>query len=215
MQYLTNFKAWWKSYSIHSDVFLVNIFTVAWCVFFGCLSVVNFSNTLDFADALLAAFIVAICVENAEQIADVITKKRAVEVLGFELYPDFIDPCDKCPKVGRVWYRRTDYWCDEGEYLCAGCVAAEYRENKAEEAKLERLEVEIRNEVNVLVEHGHSLACAHDMAWVGAPCECMPALDHTEIDLVIDRHLSDAILYGMSSVIFRCDGVRQVDARAI
>lgn len=214
---LVSFKTWWKSYSIHSGKFLINIFTVAWCVFYVCLAVVHFISTLAFSSAMLAVIMVAFCVNYAEQIADVITKKRAVEVLGFELCIDeveeaYLDPCDTCKAVGRVWYRRTDYFCDEGEYLCAGCIAAAYRSNKAEDARLERLEIEIRNEINVLVAHGHSLACAHDMAWVGADCECMPTLNSESATLLFAQVYNEMRSTGMGCAIVGADGVRLVDA---
>lgn len=51
--------------------------------------------------------------------------KKALEIVNFskcDFGPDS-DPCDKCGKTNRqMYYRRTDYWENQGEYFCSSCV---------------------------------------------------------------------------------------------
>jgi hypothetical protein len=58
---------------------------------------------------------------------------EACELTGFvicEFEPDE-DPCDECDKTGKqLYYCRTDYWTEEGEYFCADCVIAQAEDNE-------------------------------------------------------------------------------------
>ena len=60
--------------------------------------------------------------------------------LGFEkceFGPDVNDICDKCHcNNTQLYYRRTDYFVDEGEYYCETCVRNQYDIMKLEEEKL-------------------------------------------------------------------------------
>lgn len=53
---------------------------------------------------------------------------KALEITRFEkceFGPDD-ETCEKCRKPNlQMYYRRTDYWENEGEYFCQGCVINE------------------------------------------------------------------------------------------
>jgi len=45
-----------------------------------------------------------------------------------EFEPDPNDICESCKtKNLQLYYRRTDYWENEGEYFCKDCIVKEYR----------------------------------------------------------------------------------------
>lgn len=50
---------------------------------------------------------------------------EALKITGFEkceFEPDS-DPCEKCNATDKqLYYRRTSYWNEEGNYFCADCV---------------------------------------------------------------------------------------------
>lgn len=68
-----------------------------------------------------------------------------LELSGFEVCefePSEDSPCEKCSKPDlKLYYRRTDWFVDEGVYCCADCVkleAAQIRECQQSTQKLVR-----------------------------------------------------------------------------
>lgn len=62
--------------------------------------------------------------------------KEAMEFLGFaqcEFEPEDDDYCEKCgcPDLSRLYFRRLDYFSQDGETLCEWCVLQEAADNHA------------------------------------------------------------------------------------
>jgi hypothetical protein len=56
-------------------------------------------------------------------------KIEQYKYLGFELCTFENDECEKCGKsVKEIFYRRTSYWNEEGDYWCADCIEKELGE---------------------------------------------------------------------------------------
>ena len=54
------------------------------------------------------------------------TLDEALKLTGFEICEFNGDECDSCDKeVDDIYYRRTSYEYEEGEYFCADCVRHE------------------------------------------------------------------------------------------
>lgn len=89
----------------------------------------------------------------------------ALSRTGFEICqfgPCDGDTCDICDRSNvQLYYRRTSYDCDEGEYYCADCVMQEHAQNQAD---LKMIEDKIKE--------GHTEHCACRFVWGDAECEC-------------------------------------------
>ncbi|QBG47674.1 hypothetical protein EGM51_09805 [Verrucomicrobia bacterium S94] len=66
----------------------------------------------------------------------VIEDKKALELTGFSACDFGADYCDNCGTAAELYYRRTSYWTDEGEYYCLDCVKMEAFDNQEYEAEL-------------------------------------------------------------------------------
>ena len=60
--------------------------------------------------------------------------KKDCEETGFKVCSFKIDDeeCERCESkvTDFLYYRRTCYWNEEGEYWCASCVSAEAKKNR-------------------------------------------------------------------------------------
>lgn len=65
----------------------------------------------------------------------------ALESTGFEICkfgPDENDSCERCNKSNQqLYYLRTNYWSEEGDYFCADCVIQLHTDNLEYAAKFE------------------------------------------------------------------------------
>jgi len=66
-------------------------------------------------------------------------QEQKAERIGFErcdFLPSPDELCDKCGACNQhLYYRRTDYFVDEGEYWCLNCCVKEYEINESDALK--------------------------------------------------------------------------------
>lgn len=69
--------------------------------------------------------------------------ERIVTETGFvicEFDPSNQDICEHCLEYNhQLYYRRTDYWVDEGEYFCLECILSHYHIQQEEIIEIESL----------------------------------------------------------------------------
>lgn len=68
---------------------------------------------------------------------------RIVTEMGFVICtfgPDEHDVCEHCMEYNhQLYYHRTDYWVDEGEYFCLECILKVYHEQQEEIVDIDKL----------------------------------------------------------------------------